>query len=443
MSYLMIQNRGEIPIKGIRLLGMSHKTDEQIGQFGTGLKEAIALLARKQIGLTIYSGETRIEFSTQNIDGDDDEIVYRIDAGDWQPMNLHVNFGRRDWTDIWQALREIICNAIDEGLDDMHYDVVGEQSGAAGATRVYVDADFEVLEQCGQLPKRLLMLSKREPLFSNHKGSIYAKDGSDKAQIYHRGVWVQESPEASLFDYDLPDILLNESRSASWFECHWETSRLLAMADASIIARLLTESQREGFRDTYEGKNLRRDAMEHAGNGEAWRAAWSMAFGPNAVACYPSEHLFFELVRKGYDAKAFETSWFKLFREVGIPTHDDKLNEFQQQPVRLVPDKKCPVFGEVWDALQRRGFVDDKPMPSVSVFRQTDTDGGRRMHGYTTGDEIYINEDVLGSREERVTCLEEAAHYISGKADTTIDLQNWLMDKLDRALFEAEVEATP
>ena len=74
MSTILIQNPGELPIWGMRLLGLSNKNEDQIGKFGTGLKESIALLARMGQFPIIFSGTNRIDFSIQEFDDDQQEI---------------------------------------------------------------------------------------------------------------------------------------------------------------------------------------------------------------------------------------------------------------------------------------------------------------------------------------------------------------------------------
>ncbi|KKM64362.1 hypothetical protein LCGC14_1502220, partial [marine sediment metagenome] len=67
-GHVLIQNSGELPIWGLRLMGFSDKTADKIGRFGTGLKESIALLARLGLQPIIFSGELRVDFKVQLLD---------------------------------------------------------------------------------------------------------------------------------------------------------------------------------------------------------------------------------------------------------------------------------------------------------------------------------------------------------------------------------------
>ena len=110
MQYVMVQNEGQIPVNGIRLLGQSSKSENQIGMFGTGLKETIALGFRRGVSVVICSGSDVIRFVTKTVDFRGDtaqEIGYTINDGEFEPMNITTDFGKQDWTTEWQMLREV------------------------------------------------------------------------------------------------------------------------------------------------------------------------------------------------------------------------------------------------------------------------------------------------------------------------------------------------
>ena len=141
MSTILIQNPGELPIWGMRLLGLSNKNEDQIGKFGTGLKESIALLARMGQFPIIFSGTNRIDFSIQEFDDDQQEISFKMSeyrarfaAGMWHGLGIHPNFGQADWDDSWMVFRELVCNSLDEGgVEGLYHDVVSvDPEGVAG-----------------------------------------------------------------------------------------------------------------------------------------------------------------------------------------------------------------------------------------------------------------------------------------------------------------------
>lgn len=227
MQYVMVQNEGQIPVNGIRLLGQSSKSENQIGMFGTGLKETIALGFRRGVSIVICSGSDVIKFVTKAVDFRGDtaqEIGYTINDGEFQPMNITTDFGKQDWTCEWQMLREVFSNAYDEG--GLHHEVTDQIQPKAGATRVYLEATFDLLDEYHYLPKKMLWLTKREPLASGRGWAIYPKT---EGMVYKKGVWVKTHPDL-MYDYELTDVKLTESRSADMSSYEEELARMVCKA---------------------------------------------------------------------------------------------------------------------------------------------------------------------------------------------------------------------
>lgn len=70
MKHLLIENKGELDISSLILLGASTKRDSKnmIGFFGSGNKYAIATLIKHGIKFAIYSGEEKIDIATEDVD---------------------------------------------------------------------------------------------------------------------------------------------------------------------------------------------------------------------------------------------------------------------------------------------------------------------------------------------------------------------------------------
>jgi hypothetical protein len=71
MLYLKIENKGEAPVEGYLLLGVSttreSKDKRTIGQFGSGSKHAISLMLRHDINPTVFCGSLRLDFFAKPI----------------------------------------------------------------------------------------------------------------------------------------------------------------------------------------------------------------------------------------------------------------------------------------------------------------------------------------------------------------------------------------
>ena len=438
--YLMVQNQGEIPLWGIRLLGLSRKTEDKIGKFGTGLKEAIALLIRKNLKPIIFTGLVKIDFDVHNFDGVD-EICFRPDhdfkrfkANEWHTLNISPELGKEDWDNLYQALREIFCNARDE--QNLMHQITDQVVGTEGITKVFVPASPEITEAYGQIHSKLLFLGDRAPQYKNDIGNIYSKLEPSPSLIYHKGVFIQQSPEQSLFDYDLNDIKLNESRSTDWYYVYQQTARLFAKSDIDIINRLLLFTQTDKWAGSFEQKvMLNQFGYEmYKAKPMDWQKAFGNIFTGRAVAC-PKEHLFIDrLIRKGYRPILFDAKFVELLVYLKVPNYLDILKDNESLAVqsKMV---RTETFNKVWRKFKLRGFTKDKPKPKVFIFSEEASKGGEIRFGFYKDQGIYINKDILGSREERITIIEELVHYITGSTDASVDFQNYLIDKLDIVMF--------
>lgn len=461
MSHVMVQNKGELPIWGMRLLGLSNKDEGQIGQFGTGLKESIALLARLDKLPVIFSGLLRIDFSVETVDGQA-EICFRLSenrdrwrANEWHGMGIHPNFGHKDWTDPWMAFREIICNALDaSGTEDLHHDVCSvEPKGRAGATRVYIPTSQKILEAYSRVHERLLPLSERTTALATPYGRVLAKrNGLPGLQVFSKGVWIQASPQRSLYDYEIPDLKLNESRSADWYNVQSKMAAILAsytvpqavvLIEAVIRGELdLPEMSCEPEETPnkplpmehrvvcYEQKALQQAAYYMSvDNGASWCQAWEHLFGDNAVMTFNDRHLYDKLTRLGRRPIVVEDDGLRnLLKAAGVPIVTQVLSE-TDQTFSLLRDPvsgEAKVFWEVWDLLKSLGVTSDMKAPEIKIVRyaavKTELTFGEYRHGV-----CYVNEDCLGSRHERMACLEEQAHHISGQKDGSREFQNFLL----------------
>ena len=133
-GYIKIENKGEIDVNAFRLLGATNKrgNDEMIGYFGSGLKYAIATLLKHNIPFHVFSGLKEIKITTvrENFRGQDIDII-EING---VKTSLTTDMGP-SWKP-WYAIREIYCNAIDEGEHVLH--IAGKPEPVKGSTIFYV-----------------------------------------------------------------------------------------------------------------------------------------------------------------------------------------------------------------------------------------------------------------------------------------------------------------
>lgn len=451
MSYVMVQNKGEVPIWGIRLMGLSNKDEKQIGKFGTGLKESIALLARLGKLPTIFSGTLRIDFSVQQVSGQD-EICFRLshsrdqfESGKWHGLGLHPNLGKADWNHPWMVFREIVCNALDaSGIDDLYHDVWSrELLGVEGATRIFIPLAPELLEAYATVTDKLLPLG--EYTVENHVtvlGEVIGKRKQKGLQVFHKGVWVQDAPEPSLYDYNIDLLKLNESRKADWYDVNSRMAHMIAYFTPVQIGKLLTTMLRKGEGEPpYEAKVLGSVCYYlDEGNSDNWRQAWHDVFGENAVVTESDKFFYDRLNQVGKRPIIVEYSGLReLLKKAGIPYAADVLTQEQQEYEAVLPvgGEAQERFDAVWDLLASRDLTQGKDKPQLMMFKQR-AGQAVAVHGKYRNQVCYVNQDIVGSVEERRTYVEEILHHVTGATDYSMEFQNYMLLCLDHFMHEGE-----
>lgn len=212
MKYIKIKNNGIIEPEALHLVGASTKRNDstKIGQFGSGNKYALAYLLRNGYEVKVFGGkqEITIETKPQEWRGAEWNVVY-ING---EKTSITTEMGK-DWQ-FWQAIREIYCNAIDEGGCRM--DFVSEVDPMDNETHFYIDTKKDVTEFVSNFDN--YFATNKKVLFECSLGRILEKSGT-KANIYRKGVRCFNANKTSVFDYDFNDIDIDENRLVKYF---WE-----------------------------------------------------------------------------------------------------------------------------------------------------------------------------------------------------------------------------
>lgn len=242
MRYIKIKNNGIIDPEALYLLGGSTKRNDssKIGQFGSGNKYALAFLLRNDYEVKVFGGinEIKIETKAQEWRGSDWNVVY-ING---EKTSITTEMGK-DWK-FWQAIREIYCNAIDEGGCSM--DFVQTINPAENETHFYIDTKKDVTEFVSNFDN--YFATNKKVLFECELGRILEKTGT-KANIYRKGVKCFISNKTSVFDYDFNEIDIDENRLVKYF---WEVEEkiwglLYACTKKDVILSVLHNSSNHEY----------------------------------------------------------------------------------------------------------------------------------------------------------------------------------------------------
>ena len=203
---IVFYNRGELDVRAITTFGLSvKKADNPIGYFGTGLKYAIAVLLREGCEVEIYSGESRYTFTSQKdtFRGEECDLIFMSsdETDDYQlPFTLELG---KNW-ELWQAYRELYCNALDEngGVCDKHEDPKGRE----GHTIITVRGEAFV------------SVHRTKNSFINSDTPLMVADGVEvvpTSGVYLRGIKIASNIYyRPIFGYNFDgDITLTEDRT--------------------------------------------------------------------------------------------------------------------------------------------------------------------------------------------------------------------------------------
>lgn len=259
---IIFNNKGLIPIEAIRLMGASVKTEGAFGRFGTGFKYSIATILRGGGSIRIWRGAEELRFVVEPVEMKGqifEEIILEQRSakaeqalgfelsGDPIPLGFTTQLGK-DW-EPWMALRELACNARDEGGDFTVSDMPAVPdcfSAKDGETVIVVEWDeLDAAARDGELH----VFAPEGEVLAEERGIRVLAGPSD--YLYHRGVRVWKLPKPSLFTYDITaPVDLTEDRTVKYAFCVVANVRnmLLKTEDRTLIAAAVTVKK-----DSWEG----------------------------------------------------------------------------------------------------------------------------------------------------------------------------------------------
>jgi hypothetical protein len=221
MKYLKIQNKGILPLRLLKLIGASTKTGDatKIGEFGTGLKYAIAFFIRKKIDFKLFIGIHEVKITTEDINVNGN--LFKEIKINGKHTGITTHYGVQ-WK-AWEAIREVYCNAIDEKNPSVD-EGIEEITGKRGHTTFFIEQTDEIYEVVSNWKSYFLHTAGQyvtgiNPLYNDENYAIYPNNNEDKAlRLYKNGVLIHTSEwHKSTFVYDIKKAPLNELREYKGF----------------------------------------------------------------------------------------------------------------------------------------------------------------------------------------------------------------------------------
>lgn len=476
-AYLKIENVGVAPEEGFTVFGVSladtSNNSGVIGQFGSGNKHGVAVLLRNELSPVVFAGTLKLEFGTRPQVVSDNQatkefsrVVVKYGGTDpitgasrssTEDLGFVLDYGRQDWGEVALALREFVSNAIDRSIREtgswstVKIEIVNEAQVRAksGFTRVFVPLNADVLQFYNDLGKWFLHFSEPESL----KKAILPKANRNlgdrsAAVIYRRGVRVREFQAAdteSLFDYNLEDLRIDESRQASDWDVKHGAAKALADSEKSTLAILfdrLLNSDRPAWEFSFDHYSMQPsygDGTEAVTRRQKnWQEAFAQVAGGEAVLT--GKGTVDQLERKGFVPVVAPENLVSAAASYGVQTSASVLSVDElsgREITDATPDAQASV-DLVWELLDEIGLTNDKDKPPVRCFTSI-LDGGVMLNGYYRDGEVFINRDLGGSGSELAgrnalsdrlvkVALEELAHYVTGSGDNSRDFQDYVLE---------------
>lgn len=422
MKYLKITNQGTLNVELIPLMGGTTKKGQtdKIGQFGTGLKYAMAYSIREGADFLLHTGGDFVEIASieKDIDGNKFDVIC-INA---KETSITAQMGY-DW-EPWMVVREIYSNALDEGgesveiVKDIENDSVPE-----GHTAIYLELTADIMAVYNNWTR--YFIHDLEPLWTNGHYSVYPNNGP--VRLYKQGVLVKEIPEAKgVFMYESNNCALNELRQYIG-SISSQMVYALAEMDAGSVEYFL--------------EHLDEEIHYEADMDYQWfikfNDAWKQAIGDAKII-----HTEALAVIKDRDANIDTSGLFKVpkalydalvgqFDGIGALRVSSKVNEFFE----VVSEKTERKLNEARAILEKCGYYIEPELSFVfGVF------GSKKTLAQVDQDSktVYISEKMGDASLFQFVAMliEENEHFKTGHNDCTRAFQQHFIDLYTGALLE-------
>lgn len=424
MKYLKISNPGEIELNAFRLIGASTKRDDtsKIGFFGSGLKYSMAYLLNNNITFKIFSGEKEVVLTTKDVPyrGKDFKVI--LINGEETSMTTEMG---PDWKS-WFVVREIYCNAIDEGGGD-NLEIVNEPKAKAGETSFFIGLHKDI----GDLMDNWHMyFSAKRP------GAVYNNTTADshllgyrlfnaldeKMIIYRKGIQCYcSSGMYPIFHYDFPQLTINESRTLdSLYNFNSKVVNFFFMMDdLKVIKTLLDNMCGSNFH--YE-----KELNWHCGD-STMSELWLDAIAGRSIVIHEISGWYAEemksdpnsfLILPGKLAEALESRFMERVTILG----EGDVNCFFKKVEKT--EKQKFLLTEVEKFFTECEYNCTFPVEVVTFSN------ARRL-GTAKEKVIYISEKLfdMGKREIAKVIIEENEHINTGFSDESRNFQNHFINK--------------
>lgn len=410
-KYLLIENKGEIDVNALILMGGSTKRDSAsaIGFFGSGNKYSIALFLKNEIPFRIFSGNQELVVSTKEVKFRDKEFKQILING--QETSLTTDMGPQ-W-DSWMGIREWVSNSIDEGESNV-VNAIEEINPKEGYTRIYVEHHQDIVNVIEHW-NRYFSFDRTDSVLEIGENKMFPQMDTEKESLllYRKGIQAYHmTAQRALYNYDLSGYKINESRVINdTYTAKSDTCRFLCNNATEQIARYIlsngfvSEKYWEGEMDWYwYGSNKLCQGWKDAIGSKIIINNDASGFYLKEMADHPHYRVSKEM------AKAIKGSFPDV---VVYGVGQDSGNDLNWRDVESTPKMKY-MLKKALEFCNDTDYVVNYPINIVEFDKS-------EIMGCAHNKNIYIASSTfdMGMKEVVMTLIEENEHIKTGFDDET------------------------
>lgn len=443
-NYILIQNDGEIETNSFELIGASTKRNDsaKIGFFGSGLKYSIAYMMRKGIEFKVYSGNNEITFTTKP-ETLKEQPFDRI-CINGNPTSYTTTMGPT-WKEDWFVLREVYCNALDEG-GCIIVKETEHVSPSEGKTRIYIAITDELKAVTENWDA--YFADERTPLFEsdevytcylgNEDGFVHTQKISAYAKtegiLYRKGIRVHSSKQL-MYDYSCNHVNINEDRTAKNPNGlnYGIYNMFSGFVNEDYIKSILRTSQDNKRADEYYAVSM----SEEASN---WSNEWARFSRENLLVIKESSGKYADEIAASKKEVFLIPSSFARGMKKNVPEAivlgmSSMIGAYLTNEVEITP-KMNFLLKEVISALKEMKYdvifdVEVVDFDDENVMGQADIKNKKILISSRTFD--------MGRREIAMTLIEENEHIKSGKRDETRAFQTHIFSQWLKSMEDSNL----
>lgn len=264
---IVFQNPGILDVRCITTQGINVKDDEEtaIGQFGTGLKIAIAVMLRTEHTVEINTGDMTYKFFTVNqvVRGKEFQFIVMeptrsiFEGGETNyvseaniTLGFTTDFGKH-W-EKWMAYREFYSNCMDEkGTIEILTEIDTPYHGTEMTTIVITGPDIDAIHK-----NRHQYFLTGDPIWEDDNVAIHT---AQAGRVFYQGIWAGNLEPDPAFAYNIKcKAELTEDRTFKnlYAVKHLITFALLACDNREVLTEAIPNKLEFAFDYDWPGHDV-------------------------------------------------------------------------------------------------------------------------------------------------------------------------------------------